>query len=50
MDKYLTTSDVNNIMSNIGQIEAHKCLGRMSDYVETLEYQQILRNRWRGNI
>jgi len=48
MERYLTTFDVEQITNNLDQLEAFKCLGRMSDYITQYEQQMIYRDRWRG--
>lgn len=48
MERYLTTFDVDQIMSNLDQLEAFKCLGRMSDYATRYEEQLARRYRWKG--
>ena len=50
MEKYLTTFDIEQIMNNLDQMEAFKCLGRMNDYATRYEEQMIYRDRWRGKI
>jgi len=49
MEKYITTAEVSDIMNNLDQREAFKCAGRMSDYVDTLTEQMLLRYRWQEN-
>jgi len=46
-ERYITTAEVSDIMNNLDQLEAFKCLGRMSDYAERYEKQLALRYRWR---
>jgi len=47
MEKYLTTFDVEQITSNLNQLEAFKCLGRMNDYATRYEEQLTRRYRWK---
>ena len=48
MEKYLTTFDVNEIMSNLDKLAAFECLGRMSQFINKYEQQMVYRDRWRG--
>lgn len=48
-ERYITTADVSDIMNNLDQVEAFKCLGRMSEYATRYEEQLARRYRWRGN-
>ena len=48
MERYITTGEVSDIMTNLDQLEAFKCLGEMSNYVTRYEQDMIYRDRWRG--
>jgi len=48
MERYLTAFDVEQIMNNLDQQEAFKCLGRMNDYVS--RYEQQLARRYRNGV
>lgn len=47
-ERYITTSEVSEIMNNIDQLEAFKCMGRMSEYANNIGEQLALRYRGRG--